>query len=443
MRISLLAVLVLMTVALRAGAAESYVGLSGRYEQSDNITHSESGGEDEQIFAPRLDATVISKGGRLQGAGTFYVERADYLDDTFDDETLYNLVTSWDAELLENRLTWILDDVAVRQVLDARDTDTAENRTDQNYLITGPRINFGSGTRSQSYIAALYSNYWYGEDTGVDSERVTGRSGFTHRLTQITSMGGRAEWTRADFTEDGGADFERDEVVAQLSRRLARSNWLLELGYNRIRPEDPMTGEEEEFAGPMGSFHWRQEWRPRLATRLNVGSRLSDAGQEAVDEALEGGVDLDETINTDIFRAHDVGLLTEWEGAIWSFQVGARAERYNYESEPLDRRASIVELGLNRLFSPQTSMSFYAEGGRREYTEIERRDNDIEGSLRLNRIFSNSFFGAIGVTHSLRNTNAVGGDYQETIVMVEFGMRGALLARQHGAELRDTGFGER
>lgn len=426
-----------------AFAADTWFGASIGYEHSDNIANSENDAESESILLPRLDGTVISRGGRADGAASFYVAQARYQNETFDDEMLYNLLTSWDFELLENRLYWILDDLALREVVDTRDTSIESNRTDQNYLVTGPRLEFGSTPRRTLWLSGLYSNYWYGDEAGIDSERFTALAGIDHRLSRITTLTLWGERTDVQFTEDGASDFERDEFALALNRELDRNQWLVEVGYNRIRPDRAVNGESVEYDGPMGRFRWRQHWTRRTYTLIHFTSILSDAGYQAIDEALRGGVELDQNITTDIFRSNAGGIVLHRGGDIWSFDLGARAEREIYESEPLDQDIRAFEIRLGRLMAPNTTMSLRASSSQRDYRWLDRRDNNLQARWRIDHAFSPRWFGAIAARRMWRNSNEPGADFEETVVSVEFGLRGALLAREQGARLRDQGLGER
>jgi|GEM_PF-3685834 len=428
------ALLALCCIANPLQAMEVIGGVSGRYERSDNINQVEQGEQDEDMLAGRVDLTMVEESGRVRGSTVLYAERLDYRKNLVDDETRYNLATLWAADLIENRLVWHLDDVAGRRRLDARDTDIGANRIDQNVLSTGPDVIFSTGPSDQWLLSARYGNAWYGEDVGIDNERYTGGLSWRHDLSPITSATLSYSRTRTHFLESNILDFDREESSLTLVRNLTRSRLSLEGGYNRVLTED-----DEQYDGMLGEAAWRYQWQHAVYTRVYVSTDITDTAQEVIENAANGGLDLDLTVATDVYRRDVGGLTAGWNRATWRGDLGARYEEREYREQPLDQKLVAADVGLARSLTERSEVVLLGTYSDREYFQTDRIDRDLEASARYNHTFSERLFGAIGTRFARRHSTEPLGDFDEHVVFVEFGMRQSLLARERGRELRNQG----
>ena len=423
-------------LGLPAFAFEVLGGASARYQHSDNILQSENNTRSENMFAPRVDATLVKDAGALRGAAVMYAERVDYLDDLLDDENRYNLATSWTADLIENRLVWRLDDVAERRVIDARAVDTASTRVDQNYLDTGPDLYFSLNRRDQVVLSARYGQNWFGSDVDLDSERYLGRVQGRHQMSPLNTLLASYTHSETRYTELDVPGFERQESLLGLERELTRVQWRAEAGYNSVSLDNG-----EEYDGLRAALGWRQQWRDDFYTDLRGDYRLTDAAEQIIDDALAGGIDLDPVVSTDVYTLRTVTLASGWQRTRWQAYFSARAEQQDYEVQLLDQTLSAAELGVSRNLSPKSSLNMSLSVARRDFIDIDRLDREMEFYATVDHVFSNLFYGAVGGAWLARNSNLPLADFRETIVFVEFGLRGTLLARNRGRELRYQGLG--
>tara|TARA_R110002073_G_scaffold293075_1_gene458524 strand:+ start:80442 stop:81758 length:1317 start_codon:yes stop_codon:yes gene_type:complete len=417
-----------------ASALEVLGGVSGRYEKSNNILQVSDGPQSEDMLVPRVDLTLVEETGRVRGSGALYFENVDYRNNILQDQQQYGLTTAWVGDVVENRLRWMFEDSASRRLLDARDTDISSNRTDQNLLSTGPELNFSANSRDELLLSARYGHSWYGDEVSFDSERYIGRAALRHRLSEVSAIGVHYEMTRTHYLEGDVYDYDRDEVAAFISRVLARSEIRFEAGYNRVMPESG-----ERFGGVLANVSWRQQWRQNFHTRLRGDWRLTDAGQEAISNAIDGGVDIDLIVTNDVYELKTVGISSGWNGRVWRGDLFVRAEQQDYDLQLLDQNIVAAEIGLQREISQKTVFNVFFDASRRKFLDDGRIDDDYAVNARVNRIFSNLFFGAVGARQIERRSSVTSADFDETVVYVEFGLRGSLLARERGRELRYGG----
>ncbi|MBQ0752959.1 MAG: hypothetical protein KBT87_14350 [Gammaproteobacteria bacterium] len=415
-------------------ALEVLGGVSGRYEKSNNILQVGDGEQSEDMLVPRLDLTLVEETGRVRGSGALYLEDVDYRNDILQDQQQYGLTTAWVADVIENRLQWLFEDTASRRILDSRDTDISSNRTDQNILLTGPQLNFSANSRDELLLSARYGHSWYGEDISFDSERYVGRAELQHRLSEIATTGVHYERTRTHSLEDNVYDYDRDEAAVFISRALTRSEIRLEAGYNRVTSE---TG--EKFSGTLADLSWRQQWRQNFYTQFRGDWRLTDAAQETISNAIDGGVDIDLIVTNDVYELKTVSFASGWNSRVWRADLYLRGEQQDYETQLLDQDIVAAEIGLQRVISQKTVLNLFFDSSRRKFLDSDRVDDDYTLNARVNRIFSNLFFGAVGARQVQRRSSVSSADFDETVVYVEFGLRGSLLARERGRELRHSG----
>lgn len=428
------AVLALCCLAGPLQAMELLGGVSARYERSDNILRVDQGKQDEDMLAPRVDLTMVEESGRVRGSATAYVERVDYRNDLNTDETRYSLATAWTADLIENRLLWVLEDVAGRRLLDTRDVDIGDNRSDQNVLNTGPDLRFSAGPRDELLLSLRYGNAWYGQNTGFDNERYTGGLRLRHQLTPISSASVGYTRSRTDYEDDLVVDYDREETSVILERTLTRSQVSVEGGYNRVLSEN-----NESYDGVLGRVSWRQQWRETFYTRVYGGTELTDTAQQTIENALQGGVDVDLLTSADIYRRYNTGVLAGWQARSWRGDIGASFEQQKYQTLPLDQSVQVIEFALGRRLNERSELTVSGDVARREYDQANRQDDELQITARLNHLFSSRFFGAIGVTSAHRESNIAFADFIENTVFIEFGLRQSLLARERGREIRHQG----
>lgn len=423
-------------LGLPAFAFEVLGGASVRYQHSDNILQSENNTRSENMLVPRVDATLVKDAGALRGAAVAYAEHVDYRHDLLDDENRYNLATSWTGDIIENRLLWRLDDVAERRVIDARAVDTADTRVDQNYLDTGPDLYFSLNRRDHLVFSARYGESWFGDDVNLDSERYLGRIQARHQMSPLNTLLASYTYSETNYTELDVPGFDRQESLLGLERELTRMQWRVEAGYNRVSLENG-----EEYDGLRAGLGWHQQWRDDFYTELRGDYRLTDAAEQIIDDALAGGIDLDPVVSADVYTLRTVTLATGWQRSRWQAYLSARAEQQDYEVQLLDQTLSAGELGVTRNLSARSALNVSLSVARRDFVDIDRLDREVEAYATVDHVFSNLFYGAIGGAWLARNSNIVLGDFRETIVFVEFGLRGTLLARNRGRELRYQGLG--
>ena len=423
-------------LSLPAFAFEVLGGASVRYQHSDNILQSENNIRSENMLAPRVDATLVKDAGALRGAAVMYAERVDYRQDLLDDENRYNLTTSWTGDLIENRLVWRLDDVAERRVIDARAVDTESTRIDQNYLDTGPDLYFSLNRRDQLVFSARYGESWFGNDVDLDSERHLGRVQARHQMSPLNTLLASYTYSETDYTERDAPGFDRQESLLGLERELTRMQWQVEAGYNSVSLDNG-----EKYDGLRAALGWRQQWRDDFYSELRGDYRLTDAAEQIIDDALAGGIDLDPVVSTDVYTLKMATLTTGWQRTRWQAYMSARAEQQDYEVQLLDQTLSAAELGVSRNLSQQSSLNVSLSVARRDFIELDRLDREVESYVTIDHVFSSLFYGAVGGAWLARDSNLPLGDFRETIVFVEFGLRGTLLARNRGRELRYQGLG--
>src|SRR5690606_2735690 len=215
-----------------------------------------------------------------------------------------------------------------------------------------------------------------------------------------------------------------------------RMQWQVEAGYNSVSLDNG-----EKYDGLRAALGWRQQWRDDFYSELRGDYRLTDAAEQIIDDALAGGIDLDPVVSTDVYTLKMATLTTGWQRTRWQAYMSARAEQQDYEVQLLDQTLSAAELGVSRNLSQQSSLNVSLSVARRDFIELDRLDREVESYVTIDHVFSSLFYGAVGGAWLARDSNLPLGDFRETIVFVEFGLRGTLLARNRGRELRYQGLG--
>ncbi len=116
-----------VVAALEAGGS---VGLDVIH--TDNVRLVESGEEDDQIVTARIGGHVREDSGPLTGDATASLRYLDYLDNSFSDQTYFDLSGTASWEQVRDRLVWNISDYFTQQDIDNLLPGTPDNTEDIN-----------------------------------------------------------------------------------------------------------------------------------------------------------------------------------------------------------------------------------------------------------------------------------------------------------------------
>jgi hypothetical protein len=221
-----------------AAAAEFDFGVNVGVGHSDNITRSASDQVDETIAAVGTGISVDHVSRRLTALAVGSLSYLKYLDDTYDDEVIGDLVAEGNFSIVPERLNWVVQDNFGQTRRVSTEPVTPENRESFNYLTTGPDVTLPLGLRTSLLMRGRYSDVYY-EDSELGSEELLGSLALVRALTRASSLSLNAS-VRSTEQDDSSLALDYDEYEGYLSYQLeaARTTIIFDVGYTELHFDD-------------------------------------------------------------------------------------------------------------------------------------------------------------------------------------------------------------
>ena len=260
----------LLTTSLANGQsqfeAEFRAGLGG----SDNLQRVGNGDSGDTIATGGFTFAWLQETARAEIELRSEFDYLEYLDDTFSSEWIGGLTALFDFTLIEDRLSWSLEDNFGQLAVSPFEAISPDNRQDLNFLTTGPTLSLLGGSRNELDLDFRYSNIDY-EILDSDHERTSGnlRLGRVLNRDNVVSLNLGNE--RIEFDEE--ALFPPIDIrlaFLRFERVRSRSRFTLDLGYNEAE-----TGGTEDD-GFLARFEWAIEPATTRSLVFSGGSEFSN-----------------------------------------------------------------------------------------------------------------------------------------------------------------------
>ena len=187
-----------VVAALEAGGS---VGLDVIH--TDNVRLVESGEEDDQIVTTRIGGHVKEDSGPLTGEANASLRYLDYLDNTFDEQTYFQLGASARWEQVKNRFVWNISDYFTQQDVDNLLPGTPDNTEDINAFNINANITLPVADKHTIDLIPSFQDYDY-ETSDTDNQQVGINAIWSYLLTPSISL----------FLDGGYRDVEYDNSIA-------------------------------------------------------------------------------------------------------------------------------------------------------------------------------------------------------------------------------------
>ena len=160
----------------------------------------------------------------------------DYMnyDQSYDSETIGALDALVDFTLLDERLTWTIQDNYGQRMFDPLDNPTPGNREDVNFFETGPNLQIAMGSRYFFDIEGRYSTVRY-EVSPDNNDRVSALLRFGRRISSEAAISLNFEKENIKFTDETlFDDFDINDVFLTYEVLSTRNIINIDLGYTEL-----------------------------------------------------------------------------------------------------------------------------------------------------------------------------------------------------------------
>lgn len=356
----------------------AYVGMG----HTDNIERVNDDKQAESIASIGAQLSLEHESRRLTTSITSRLEYRDYLDNTFDSEVIGNLVGNALFDIVEERLTWTIEDTFGQSTVNQFAPVTPGNRENVNYLSTGPDLTLPFLSRNKLVVRGRLADVNY-ESSNLGNQRIRGELALQRDLSEASNASINATSEQVDFEDDTQfIDYDRNEGFLNYSANSARTNLSIDGGITEIRSQ----GEKQDTW--LGRIAFTRHVSSAATLTFEVGHDFSDAGTIFVElESLlqPGSTDPVPVQQTATPFENTYGLLRgEFSGRRTEvrLQAGYNDEKYQDQST-FDRTRLTLLLTLERDLSSVISAHVGGNYSRQDYDTLGRTFADMTATLGM------------------------------------------------------------
>lgn len=405
-----------------AGAVRIDYSLDFGIERNDNLLLTADDEIETTILRPGVGFLVTEETSTWQAEFAGRAEYLDYRDDRFDD-SLEGVLTgrlNWVA--IPDRLSFSLDDDLSVQPVDTLLPDTPGNRQQVNVVSAGPTLLFGLGT-----LRGAADLRYIDSQAEVTEEFNTGRIHFGVRaikaLSPVAELSGNVQVQRVDFDDDlVGRDYDRSDLFARYTQRLASMELALDAGVSRI---DYRRGGDNRTS-PLFRVHGTWRWSGRHTFDLRLSSQFSDtatdalAGIDPTTAAVPGSVQTgDAVIVASPYEERGIELGYTLLTPRLTASFAPYYERLRYvDDDAFDQNTYGGTADIAWQLRPRLTVGGYAVLGRVSYVNTDRVDDTREAAVYAEYEWTRRVSSRLSLTRHERDVSIGGEDAKQNIALL-------------------------
>jgi hypothetical protein len=366
-----------ITVAGSSGIRAASIELEGSagVGYSDNITRVESNKQSATIGSLGLRFDITEDSRRLNADLSGDLAWLAYSGDTYSSEVAGNAAGRARVGLVDERLSWTVEDSFGQTRRDMFSAPTPGNRENVNYFATGPDLRLPIGSVMSMRLEGRYTRVDY-EDSPADTQRYGGTFALERELSSTALFSLNASHQRVE--PRGGSmmpDYDRSSAFLRYAARGARSDFSFDAGADRVKGEGlDTTGAllRLEVSRQIGVYS-------RISARL--GNEITDSGAvfgQQIGTLAPVGTEGDALVQEALpytNRYFEFGWSAT--GRITNLGLWATWADEDYEQGSVfDRQRYSIDLSGSRAVGPRTTIAAGARYHRYDFDSPIATDND-------------------------------------------------------------------
>jgi hypothetical protein len=349
-----------------AAALDFKSSIGAGVDYTDNARLTSKNEEDDWITSGILSASLTETGGPLDANVNTSLAYYDYVNNTYSDQTYFNLGALLGWKQIENRLEWNASDFFSQTPVDNLDPNTPSNLQNTNVFSFGPTINFPVNGRHNFTFSPVFRDFYY-EDSDTDNQQYGLSAGWYYQMYPTLNVGLNTSVTKVRYDDDDlNPDFTRSSYQAVLSGTRPRSVYSLKLGMTNIARD-----RFDDTNGTSGSLDWLFNITDRSSLRTYLSSDISDSSNAYYTSSIDPDTGDYTNVQTsgDVLRNSTGRITYNRDGTVVKARVWTELRDLNYrESSANDRKVMVVGTSLDRLVSPSITAGIYGRYNRTEET---------------------------------------------------------------------------
>ena len=385
---------------------------------SDNIARTPQNEIDETIRTVGFDFGVTEQTNSLDLDIRSNFDFVEYADDTFDSELVGGLNGAATITLVDERLRWVIEDTFGQSLFDPFQPARPDNRENVNIFTTGPTLSLMPASRNPIILDVRYSRMDF-EIRPNDNDRLSGALSIGREVSRESTLSLNLNATRIEY-DNGGLTppVEQYDAYLRFETTGNRSTLGIDLGYNEV-----------EFAGSFGDgiiarADYTREASANGIFSVSGGSQYSEQGNifGFIRDATQDLTDTSDITGSPApFQNNFFVLSYALDQERYSIVTSVDWNQEDYEDgQGIDRdifRGNLIfRREVTRTVFAGASLAF----NRREFKDLERRDDDLTLGLDIGYQFTAGFDVSIEFQHFQRNSTTPGADFTENRAFLRF-----------------------
>lgn len=378
----------------RATGGEIDAGAGYMWEHSNNILRVPTNEQSESIHTLVVGLGYLEATPEFSARALLQADYHNYQRDLLTDQTIYTADASGIWSIMPQRLSWTAEDAYRQVLLNVTRPDIPTNRANSNVFSTGPDITLPLGTVDSLAFGGRYANM-YVSGSSLDNDRYSARASWRHMSSPTTELSLNHDRVRVNYVDNtANPNFSSESSFFHYQTRPSQSMYLLDYGVTSARRNG-----SNDVEGRLARLAWTRQSTPEVTIGAAYSEEFQDTGSallstitSAPDPSAPSApptASAPVTTITTIAASSDVAytkraevFYSEQRSSFGMNAVGFRRE-ITYEVSPQDRDERGGSLELSYRSSLATRWILFGNYQKTDYLDLERRDIDRTGGLRL------------------------------------------------------------
>lgn len=349
-------------------------------ENDSNVNLSRTDPVSQNILTPQMTFDVKEQGSTLTADVGGTLEYRDYLQNAFGDEfrSLLSGVVDW--SISPERFDWVFEDYLGRQPVNVLAADAPSNQQQTNVFSTGPTLRAHFSDTLRGKLDLRYTNTYAETSTEFNGDRLSAVGQLAYLFSNENNIAGAMAASQVRYDDAASRPFEYDryDVYAGYHDETRQFKFDVAAGYSWLN-----FLHESDDSGPL--LRGTATWAPSAATSLaiNASREFSDASQDLiVDPSQLGNLGVGSgrngaVVSPQVYVQEQVGFDLLHSQGDFRFDVAPFWRHIDYVGgNTLNQRSSGYIASVSWLFQPTLTLSAGAGREHRDYSDIDRTDDD-------------------------------------------------------------------
>lgn len=310
--------------------------------------------------------------------------KLNYKNNPEDNETVYQLVTNAEWRIVQDTLTFRLDDVFDRVRIDSTEGDTPDNEEDVNVFSAGPELQIALGSTSDFVAEYRYLNNYF-EVSDADSEGSLGILRLLHQSSPDSTISLNFEENRLYHKDPEGADdYITKYLYLEYQKETGTNIFVFDIGQSILQTEG-----SEETSSTTGALRFERTVTPEASWLLGYSRAYANSADVLEDSQVE--IDTEAGV---VFLIDTAVLAVARENLYRAQAVyfyGAKIE-YDQENKIYDKAVGGATIGVREDFTRDMSLELEGTWEYSSYKEFPRQDKETTTVLTYSYEFQRDFF---------------------------------------------------